>query len=294
MDPALERIAAPIQERLTRSADGTPIAYFVAGRGPRVWVLPPGLGTPLIGWKHVIERFQDTLTIVTWSLRGTFGSGAPADLGRLRVEDHAADLAAVVAAEGLERYVLGGWSLAVQVSLEHYHHHPEEVEALVLINGAYEHILRTAFFSGLEPVLKSVVGLLAAAGTRFSPVISRIVALGPSVLPRLGLVDNTPFFAEMVREFAKLDWGLYLRMMLAVNDHSAGAYLDEVQVPTLITAGDADMMTPVDTAAAMQRRIPGSELVVFPGGTHYTLAEQPEALNRALTAFFERLEPDGR
>ncbi len=290
MATALERIDAPIRQRLALSGDGTPITYFVAGRGPRTWVLPPGLGTPLICWKHVIERFADELTIVTWSLRGTFGSGTPDDPTRLTVEDHADDLAAVVSAEGLERYVLGGWSLGVQTSLEHYHRNPQAVEALILINGAYEHVLQTAFFAGFAPLLKRLIGLLARAGDHAGPLMSRLVGLGPALLPRLGLVRGEPaFFAEIAREFATLQWGTYLRMTLAINAHSAAPYLDEVRVPTLITAGDADVMTPVDIAHAMQRRIAGSELVVFAGGTHYTIAEMPEAFNEALAGFFAKL-----
>ena len=91
-----------------------------------------------------------------------------------------------------------------------------------------------------------------------------------------------------VRAFASLDWAVYFRMMGLVNEHSAAAYLDEVRLPTLITAGDADRMTPLATAEAMHRRIPGSELVVLPGGTHYTPVELPDELNDVIADFFAR------
>lgn len=294
MEDAVKRLQqiAPTVARHVRSRDGTSVAYYLVGSGPRVWVIPPGLGTPPSAWRRVFARFKDEFTMVTWDLRGTFRSGVPTDLERLAIEDHADDLAAIVRAEGLERYILGGWSLAVQTSLEHYHRHPEQVEALVLLNGTYEHPLRTALRPGLEPLLLSTVRGLAWAGGRFGGLISRGVRLGPAVMPRLGLLaTSTPLFGEVLHDFSGLDWGVYFRIALAVNAHSAAAYLPEVRVPTLITAGDADRMTPVATAEAMHQRIPGSQLVVFPGGTHYTQTEFPEAMNEALAAFFAPLPP---
>lgn len=292
MDDAVRRLQdiAPTVARRARSRDGTSIAYYVVGTGPRTWIIPPGLGTPPSAWREVFARFRDDFTMVTWDLRGTFRSSVPTDLSRLAVEDHADDLAAIVAAEGLQRFILGGWSLAVQTSLEYHHRHPEQVEALVLLNGAYEHVLRTAFAPGLEGLLTTALRGLAWAGGRFGGVITRAVRLGPEVMPRLGLLaTSTPLFGEVLRDFSNLDWGVYFRIALAVNAHSAASYLDAIRVPTLITAGDADRMTPVATAETMHRHIRDSRLVVFPGGTHYTQTELPAEMNEALAEFFASL-----
>jgi pimeloyl-ACP methyl ester carboxylesterase len=39
----------------------------------------------------------------------------------------------------------------------------------------------------------------------------------------------------------------------------------------------------------MQRRIPGSKLVMIEDSGHMTTAEQPEAVNQALIAFYDSL-----
>ena len=56
-------------------------------------------------------------------------------------------------------------------------------------------------------------------------------------------------------------------------------------VPTLIIAGDRDQLTPVATAERMQRAIPGSELVVFPGHSHLVQVEKPAEVHAAIDAF---------
>lgn len=291
MDDALRRIAsvAPIVPHSLAARDGTRLAAYVVGRGPRVWVIPPGLGTPISAWSRVFARFSDDFTFVTWDLRGTFASGAPRDLSRLRVEDHVDDLELLVAHLGLTRFVLGGWSLGVQLSLEYAQRHPDAVEALVLINGTYEHILRTALRPGLEPALRLAVRGLVRLADRAAPLIRAGVALGPVAMPRLGLLArSTPHFAEVLSDFATLDWKVYFRLMLAVSAHSAAPGLGAIRAPALITAGDADRLTPVATARALHAALPTSEFALIPRGTHYTQTEFPEALNALLADFFAR------
>jgi len=292
----MDRIDAPISKRTVRSADGTVITYFVAGKGPAVWVIPPGLGTPLISWKYIFEEFQDAYTLVTWDMRGLYESETPKDPNALTIERHAEDLEAIAAQERLDGFVLGGWSLAVQISLEYYHRHPEKVTGLILINGAYEHVLSTAFaIPGANALFTGVLKLGQKLSPVFNPLVSFLLGMDRAVdvIKSIGLVTNNyDFFGEMVREFGRLDWDVYFRMLLLVNKHSAAPYLPEVRVPTLITAGAKDAMTPVSTAKKLQSAISGAALFIIPNGTHYTVAEYPEILNLRIERFLRDLDPE--
>ncbi|MBM4397426.1 MAG: alpha/beta hydrolase, partial [Deltaproteobacteria bacterium] len=138
------RFGTPVRRRFTTGYDGTRISYYVAGRGPRPWVLAPGLGTNILCWKYLFEEYAQRYTMYTWDPRGTYASAPPSDLSRLHVEDHERDMVSVCAAEGLDRFVAGGWSMGVEISLEFCRNHPDRVAALTLINGPYEHVLSTA------------------------------------------------------------------------------------------------------------------------------------------------------
>jgi pimeloyl-ACP methyl ester carboxylesterase len=291
----MQGIDAPIVHQTLRSGDGTRIAYYVVGRGPRPWVLAPGLGTNLYCWKYLFEEYQDRYTIFTWDPRGTYRSDPPAIEARVRVEDHVDDLDAIVAAEGLDRFVLGGWSMGVQISLESYHRNPERPTALVLINGAYQHLLETALdLPGAGLVFPGLIRSLGRASPLLRPVLREILRWrgAPRLLTALGFLQgNHEAFAPVLREFSDMDWGVYARLMLALNEHSAAAYLRDVRVPTLVTAGTRDLMTPIRTAEDLHRGIAGSELYVVPRGTHYTLTEFPVELHRGITAFLRRADP---
>lgn len=289
-----------VEQRFTEGYDGTRIAYYVAGQGQTPWVLAPGLGTNILCWKYLFEEFASDYTMFTWDPRGTYASGVPKDLARLRVEDHCCDMVSVCNAEGLGRFIAGGWSMGVQIALEYYHRYPESVTALTLINGPYEHILSSALkFPQADKVLPLVFRLARLLEPLLSHGAARLLAWqeAPRLLIALGFLAEgtagTAYFHEIMKEFSTLDFSVYLRMILLLHEHSAAAYLSEVKVPTIITAGTHDLMTPLATAERMHQQIPQSELYVIPHGTHYSMTEYPEVLHAGLASFLARLDSQG-
>ena len=79
--------------------------------------------------------------------------------------------------------------------------------------------------------------------------------------------------------------------MLRLNEHTAEPYLRDIDVPTLVTAGSRDTMTPVSVAQTMADQIAKAELVVIPNGTHYTQLEYPDIMNLAIEKFLRRVYP---
>lgn len=74
----------------------------------------------------------------------------------------------------------------------------------------------------------------------------------------------------------------------SLRRHSAASVLDEVQVPTLVVAGDADNFTPLSLCRRMHERIRDSELAIIPGGSHAALIEYPDVINRTVLDFMHR------
>ncbi len=287
-------IDVPVEEFVVTSADGTRIQAYRCGAGPHKWLLPPGMGTPLSCWKFLFEFFHDKMTIVTWEPRGCYRSEKPRDIERLAVDDHVEDALAVVRGAGWdrERFVTGGWSMGVELGLEIYHHLPRNVQGLVLINGAFEHVLRTAFgLPKADVMFRALAEGLYRAGPLFAALPGWLLTQPWSigVIKSLRLVTaNDAFFAEVAQDFKDLDFPTYFLMIKRLDEHSARPILTTVRVPTLITAGAADKMTPLSVSAEMHRDIDGSELFVIPNGTHYATLEYPEIVNLRLDHFFRR------
>ncbi len=64
--------------------------------------------------------------------------------------------------------------------------------------------------------------------------------------------------------------------------------ISTITTPTLIVVGEEDVSTPVSSARRMAEKIPGSELIVIPHAGHICTVENPDAVNKALSDFFEK------
>lgn len=290
-------IDAPVEQRSTISSDGTLITYYVIGTGERVWLVPPSLGGPLLTMKAIFDRFHEDYTLIYWDMRGFHRSGRPADPEAYDLSYHLEDLLAVRRAEQLRRFVLGGWSMAVQLSLEFCHRHPDDVRALVLVNGPYERVL-----DGAVPQSRALADLVAQL-LRFKRLLglplnalSRGLAqlsFRSWLLEQVGvLAVNSEHFEAVFEEFLKVDWPTYLTTMRKLHEHSARPYLAEIKAPTLITVGSRDVMTPVWVAEQLHRAIAGSEMVVIDGGTHNTVIEYPREITDHIARFLQRLDSE--
>ena len=201
------------------------------------------------------------------------------------------DLAAVLAWAGGGPAVLIGWSMGVQVVVEHALEHPEDVSALVLVAGAPGDPLATALHTSASrcaiPPLTHVVELGAApfgAALR----VATAPSWAPAALRRLGVLAPTAdleVFGGLAHDFARLDWRLYMRTIRAMARHDAWPRLGELDVPTLVVGGTRDLFLPARTVTAIAAAIPGAELWVVEGGTHYLPVEVPEALDARIERF---------
>jgi pimeloyl-ACP methyl ester carboxylesterase len=290
------RFSVALEEDCVVSADGTRLKTYRVGRGPRVWLMPPAMGAPLISMRGVIEPLSDECTFLTWDMRGFFGSGAAPRDDAYALRDHVDDLEAVLETHGSAPFILGGWSMAVPISLEYLRRDPSRVSALVLINGPFEHMIRHALpFPGSTRVFTSTLKTLGRPlGAAITEAAKRVLGMQGfgTTLAKVGFIrQNAAQFEEVLAEFRLIDWTRYLVVMRELAKHSARDVLPSVRVPTLITAGTRDFMMPVRAAREMHRLIPGSELFLVEGGTHYTPTEFPGALASRIKDFLAARVP---
>jgi pimeloyl-ACP methyl ester carboxylesterase len=116
-----------------QSADTSLNCNDSGGTGYPVLFLNGAFGTQH-DWARVLRRLQPGYRIVTFDARGRGKSG------RSKTYSFAADLddiAAVVAATGLGRHLIVGWSHGAALAVRYAAQHPDEVTGLVLVDGAF-------------------------------------------------------------------------------------------------------------------------------------------------------------
>ncbi len=287
-----------MEEKEITSFDGTKIAYQITGNNKSgTIILANGLGGRLSAWTPILERFKNQYRFIAWDYRGTFNSDTPDNYELLGVEDHCKDLKQIVRVENIDRFILGGWSMGVQVALEYAYHHREQVRGLILLNGTYGHPFKTAFRS---PISRFALPRLTRLAYNISPVLTcgfRAVQQVPESVIFFGKltgmfssnIDNH-IVKQVVKEYAGVDFKNYFALFLHLDKHTAKNYLSSLVMPTLLIAGSKDMMTPPEVTETMLSLMPNASLLKVPGGTHYSLLEYPELILERLKKFLESVD----
>ncbi|MBM4371643.1 MAG: alpha/beta fold hydrolase [Deltaproteobacteria bacterium] len=278
-----------VREGRLRSFDGTGIATFRQGERGRWLLLANGLGGSVEAWVHQLAHFRDRVRFVTWDYRSLYKSG-PAQNRSFTIEDHVRDARAVMDEHGVEDAVLIGWSMGVQVALEIYRQMPDRVAALVLTNGTNGKPLDQLFGSRRARWIHGGLRLAGKLTRRVQPAIAPVAGLPATIrlMKASGLVADSldeDVFHRLSGEFAKLDFTDYMETFVELSRHDAREILPAIRVPTLVFVGGKDFMTPPWMGTEMARAIPGAELTVVPGASHYTCVEYPDLFNFRLERF---------
>lgn len=277
------------------SGDGSRLFYESWGeRGHATPVLLcDGIGCDGYVWRHLRDDLDDRYCVHP-HYRGHGRTPLPRDPARVTIEDLADDVACVLDDAGLDRAVLIGHSMGVQVALETYRRYVARVAGLVLLCGAPSHPLRT--FRG-SSVLEDWLPTIQKWIQRMPGVANRILR---TVLPTklayeiasrfeirrelVTLNDFMPYLEGMSR----IDMRLFVSMLAAAGGHSAEDILPHVAIPTIVIAGACDGFTPPERSHAMAAAIPGAELVEIPNASHTAPIEHPELVGFTVRHFLEQ------
>ncbi len=279
-----------LNDRFLHAADGTRIAYGVAGKGPAL-VLTNGLTTTTNFWSHLWPMWIERHTVVTWDYPG-HGESAPAvSEVAASIEEQPRTLRRILDTLGIQRATHVGFSVGCQVVLEMYRQFPECCSALVALLGTAEHALSSTGLWLPAPILSFLFEKTPRAA--FTPGFRALAQFadtdfGLTLGRRLGLIGSVSS-ADMrgvIQHFSKLDPATMRMMALSAEAHSAFDVLARLRVPLLIVAGDKDPFAPVDRIGqCMHQAATGSDFVRLPDGTHTAMLDHAPEIAAAVERF---------
>jgi pimeloyl-ACP methyl ester carboxylesterase len=280
------------------SADGTRIGAWRSDHEGIPLVIANGLGTTPEAWPALVREGSGYDT-VSWYQRGTFGSERPADPRHIRVEDHVADMLAVMDSQGVERALVACWSIGVNVAFEFAHLHPDRVAGIMAVAGVPGGTFATMGGPlGVPRRLRKPISLRAAkAALLVGPLLTRVTARIPVNDRTAWLVAHSGFMmpaakpavvVPMLREFLQHDWRWYGRLAVAAAAHEP-MDLHFVTCPVTLVAGKHDVLTSMHDVVDCAEKIPHAQISVL-NGSHFLPLEHPEHLHTALDDLARRAD----
>ena len=257
--------------------NGIELNYRLEGDGGETIVLINGLADDLETWAlQVDDLLSAGYRVLRFDNRGVGQSSKPA--GPYSSTMLADDAKALADSLGLTGFHLMGVSMGGMIAQEYALSYPED--------------LRSVTFACTY----------AAPG----PFCSRMFAMWADMAPVLGVpfvmrdvtlwAFTVPFFEERSAELTEFETAMrymdqpvhaYLAQLAVIQGHDTTGRLGQMTVPSLVLAGESDILIPVALSRRIHDAIPGSEWATVTGG-HACLWEHPASFNQTFLDFIRR------
>jgi 3-oxoadipate enol-lactonase len=258
--------------------NGLRLAYGDRGsEQDRVLLLVHGFPLDRRLWAAQASALATMTRVITPDLRG-HGKSAIVP-GPFTMDQHADDLAALLDYLKIRRAVVAGLSMGAYVAFAFWRRYPERVRGLILADTRAEPDSAAAR-AGRDAALAKVQQTGAAA-------------YADEMLPRLLAPDSLAdgkIVGAARKMMAEQPAAGIIGALGGLRDRAdSRVTLPTITVPTLVIAGDADVITPPADAQAMAAAIPGARFVVIPKAGHLSPLENPRAFNAAVRVFLRGL-----
>jgi pimeloyl-ACP methyl ester carboxylesterase len=258
------------------TAVGRMLHHTVHGDGGPPVLLLHGLGSCAADWVWQTAALEPAYRVVALDLPGHGASPLPA--AGVTIERMADDVAAVAARVSDAPAHVVGLSLGACVALRLALQAPARVRSLTLVNPFACVRLRGP---GDVARLATRLALLAAAPM---PMLAAHVARRLFPWP-----EQRALYDAAVASLAATPRRGYAASMRALARFDVRGQLAAIRRPTLVVAGDRDLIVPLGPKLALAAAVPGARVEIVPGSGHATPYDQPAAFNDILLKFLAGL-----
>lgn len=248
----------------TSAPEPIELHHQIQGEGPPLVLLHGAFMTIETNWAGSLAELAKSNRVIAVELRG-HGRTADRD-GALSHETMADDVARLLDKLGVGKASVLGYSMGGNVALQMALRHPDRVERLVVVSAA-------ASDKGLAAGHKEMVQHLSPEMFAGTPIVGEYQKLSPK-----------PDFPGLVGKIKQLE----------LKPLDVTAQLKAVKAPTLLVAGDADVVT-LGHLAEMHAALGGhangdvngpsrAQMLVLPGTTHMGVFADPAKAQQVAAA----------
>jgi len=257
------------------------IYYEIHGEGEAL-VLINGYGASSERWFLQVPHFSQEYRVVTFDNRGTGRSDKP-DIP-YTMEMMAGDIEGLLVAAGIDVAHIYGISMGGMIAQEFALHYPERVLSL---------ILGCTHCGGIHRIQADaeVRTLLFDMERREQQTPEEHAREALPYLYSQESIDNNPDVIELsiakALEYITPPHG-YVSQAQAIMDFDSYDRLSRIKAPTLVIAGDADRIVPMENSKLLASGIPNAELTILEDRGHCYFIGAAEESDKVVLQFLRR------
>jgi 3-oxoadipate enol-lactonase len=249
------------------------IYYELSGpKDAPVLVLSNGIMMSTASWAFQNAALSEHLRVLLYDCRGMWQSDHPE--GPYSMEQHADDLAGLLSALKIDTAHIGGISYGAEISMVFALNYPERTQSLIVIDGVSE----------IQPLLRAQTYPWLMAAERDDPELLLKTSYHLNFAEEW-ITANQAFIDGSVERFAQLDMDALVKLMHAFYNLDITGRLPDIETPTLVIAGEKDLIKGYDYAQIIANEVVGSEWAIVPGSGHALCIEKPDILNTLILGF---------
>ena len=249
---------------ITPPRDGVSIKYEVHGDGPPL-ILVSGTGHDMHFWAGQIPHFSKSFRTIVFDNRGVGASSVPEP--GYSLADMADDTAHVLDSAGIAHAHVMGFSMGGHIAQELTLNHPDRVMSLGIHHSWARNGARLKKFQETRLYLAQNDQRLALAE------ISMLALHASAYYDQH--VDEMNAHRAFLLEKSPVNAG-WIGQLEACIVGDTYDRLPSIDVPTLVTCSDLDLIASPHLSAAIHAQIPGAELRILEGTGHVALMEDPD------------------
>ncbi len=243
-------------------------------------------------WHHQLSYFSKNYQTIILDYRGHHFSDIPKDKRNLTLEAMSKDILCLCDHLKIEKAFFLGHSFGCEVLLESYFMRPELFSGMCFVSGFFSNPFQSYLsatqlrdvFMYVRMAYNSAPGVLGmiwkfGVTNPVSVLLSSLV--GGFNLEKTSLKD-IEIYAQGV---ANIDLRVFVTLLEQLTQFDGRPKLSQIQIPTLIIAGDKDALTPIQVQKTMHGDIPNSELLIVETGSHCVQLDFPMEVNAKIEEF---------
>jgi non-heme chloroperoxidase len=243
-------------------------------------------------WKFQTDYFDKRgFQILLHDYRGHFQSTGAHDVKKITFQQMANDIASLCAFLGIDKAVMLGHSMGVNICLQLAKDFPQLVSSMVLISGTFINVKDVMFDTNL---MEFIAPMAAMGLEKYPKVFNKIWTSSggnPIVreLIRLSGFNRHKVSSEFVEIYlnrvGQLGPDLFFQLFNEMTKQNITGNLESMKMPALVIGGQKDGVIPNHVQRSLANLLPHAESYFLVEGSHVPQADYPAMVNERIELF---------